>query len=139
MLYELIGVVRPGNIHEVKEIAKTAGKIVLSTGGIIRGYTNWGPFTLPKPTVKHQARYTQGHYFIMRFDSSGQTQQSVRSTLALDPRMIRFSVVKMGSTLQEIKDVSGKVFWNNKSMLSRYVDDKAKATEFGQEMESLMV
>ena len=32
--------------------------------------------------------------------------------LGLDPRMIKFGVVKMGSTLQEIKDVAGKVQWN---------------------------
>lgn len=27
--------------------------------------------------------------------------------------MIRFAVVKLGSTLEEIKDVSGKVEWND--------------------------
>ncbi len=35
----------------------------------------------------------------------------VRTTLGLDPRMIKFSVVKMGRTLEEIKDVAGNVEW----------------------------
>lgn len=48
----------------------------------------------------------------MRFDSSAQAQQNIRRTLGLDPRMIRFSIVKLGSKLDEIKDVSGKVEWN---------------------------
>ena len=37
MLYELIGVVRPGrSVNEIKEIAKTTGNIVLSAGGVVR-------------------------------------------------------------------------------------------------------
>ena len=40
-----------------------------------------------------------GHYFIMRFDSSAATQAEVRRSLGLDPRMIRFSVVKLGDKL----------------------------------------
>jgi small subunit ribosomal protein S6 len=48
----------------------------------------------------------------MRFDSSARTQHAVRRTLGLDPRMIRFSVVKMGSKLEEVSDVGGKAEWN---------------------------
>jgi len=100
MLYELIGVVRPGRgINEIKEIAKTTGNIVLSRRGVIRGITNWGPFLLPKPTTKHQSQHHTGHYFVMRFDSSAPTQATIRRSLGLDPRMIRFSVVKLGDRL----------------------------------------
>ncbi|KAL3480396.1 ribosomal protein S6 [Aspergillus californicus] len=118
MLYELIAVVRPGSLPEVRDIARNAGIQVLRSGGVVRGYTNWGVFRLPKPTTKHQARYTSGHHFIMRFDSSGPVQTAVRRTLGLDPRMIRFSVVKLGDKLEEIKGVGGSVEWKkyNKSL-----------------------
>ena len=49
----------------------------------------------------------------MRFDSSGAVQSSIRRTLGLDPRMINFSVVKLGDKLDEIKNVEGHVKWNN--------------------------
>lgn len=49
----------------------------------------------------------------MRFDSSGPVQSSIRRTLGLDPRMINFSVVKLGDKLEEIKDIDGKVEWNS--------------------------
>ncbi|KAF2863164.1 hypothetical protein K470DRAFT_241902 [Piedraia hortae CBS 480.64] len=112
MLYELIGVVRPGRgVKEIKEITKTAGSIVLEGGGVVRGISNWGTFLLPKPARKPGAIYDQGHYFILRFDSSAQTQHSVRRTLGLDPRMIRYSIVKLGSTLAQIKDVKGVAEW----------------------------
>jgi small subunit ribosomal protein S6 len=48
----------------------------------------------------------------MRFDASGPVQAAVRRTLSLDPRMIRFSVLKLGDKLEEINDVPGHVHWN---------------------------
>ncbi|KAH0396066.1 hypothetical protein KCU89_g9688, partial [Aureobasidium melanogenum] len=82
MLYELIGVVRPGNLAEVREsvssylysilpnpsntsinrIAKTTGNIVLNSGGVVRGITNWGVFHLPKPMRKNTVTHNTGHY-----------------------------------------------------------------------------
>lgn len=60
----------------------------------------------------------------MRFDSSGAVQSSIRRTLGLDPRMINFSVVKLGDKLEEIKDINGKVEWNNLSTIA----DQIKST-----------
>ncbi|KAF1352939.1 37S ribosomal protein Mrp17 [Lizonia empirigonia] len=108
MLYEMIGVVRPGRLSEVKEIAKTAGKIVLERNGVVRGVSNWGTFLLPKPAKKLQSTHHYGHHFIMRFDSSSRTQHSLRKTMSLDPRLIRYSIVKMGTKFEEIKDITGK-------------------------------
>lgn len=47
----------------------------------------------------------------MRFDSSVQTQHEVQRTLKLDPRLLRYGVVKMGKTLHDIADIGGKVAW----------------------------
>jgi small subunit ribosomal protein S6 len=44
----------------------------------------------------------------MRFDASPKTQHILRRTMSLDPRLIRYSVVKMGEKLEDIKDISGK-------------------------------
>lgn len=49
----------------------------------------------------------------MRFDCSPTTQEAVRTMLGLDPRMIRFGVVKLGDgTLKGMKDIEGRVKWN---------------------------
>lgn len=94
-------------------IARTAGNQVLTAGGVVRGITNWGTFLLPKPARKQGATYHNGHYFIMRFDSSAKTQHAVKRTLGLDPRLIRYSMVKVGTKFDEIRDVGGKVDWGN--------------------------
>jgi len=115
MLYELIAIVRPGNLLEVKELAKTAGSLVLRNGGTIRGIKNWGVFSLPKRTRKHQATYHEGHYFIMRYDASSKTQQDVRTTLGLDPRMIKFSTVKLGDgKLGSVSKFGGDIPWETR-------------------------
>lgn len=44
----------------------------------------------------------------MRFDSSARTQHILRKTWASDPRLLRFSVVKMGAKLGEIAEIGGK-------------------------------
>jgi len=53
----------------------------------------------------------------MQFDSSIKAQQEIRRTLGLDPRMIRFSVVKIGDKLGgvngAIEDVTGDIPWNS--------------------------
>jgi small subunit ribosomal protein S6 len=96
-------------------LARTAGSIVLRSGGTIRGIKNWGVFSLPKKTRKHQAQYTDGHYFIMRYDASSKIQMDVRNTLGLDPRMIKFSTVKLGDgSLESLSKISGKIPWETR-------------------------
>jgi small subunit ribosomal protein S6 len=88
---------------------KNAGQIILRSGGVIRGVTNWGSYLLPKPFRKERVLHRTGHHFVMRFDSSALGQHSLRRTLGLDPRLLRYSIVKMGESLEDIKDVDGKV------------------------------
>jgi len=52
----------------------------------------------------------------MRFDASPATQRLVYKTVAIDPRMIRCGMVRLGETLGEIKDVRGRVEWNRDPM-----------------------
>lgn len=58
-------------------------------------------------------RQDSGHHFILRFDTSPDVQRKVRKAVAIDPRMIRCGVVKLGKkgTLGEICAVPGKVGW----------------------------
>jgi small subunit ribosomal protein S6 len=48
----------------------------------------------------------------MRYDASSAAQDSVRKTLGLDPRMIKFSSVKLGDgKLESVCKVGAKVAW----------------------------
>ena len=105
--------------HYPYRIARMAGGLILSSGGVIRGITNWGPFLLAKPKKSGHRLHDSGHHFIMRFDCSPKTQQLVRKTVAVDPRMLRCGVVKLGGTLQEIMNVPGHVSWKRETQWLR--------------------
>ena len=75
---------------------------VLNGGGVVRRLENWDRMLLPRRIRKHQTFYERGHYFLMRFDANPRTQMMLRNTLGMDPRMVKFSVVKVGGKLEEI-------------------------------------
>jgi small subunit ribosomal protein S6 len=51
----------------------------------------------------------------MRYDSSSKVQEDVRKTLGLDPRLIKFSTVKLGDgTLQSLSKISGSIPWDTR-------------------------
>ncbi|KAK8101105.1 mitochondrial 37S ribosomal protein bS6m [Apiospora kogelbergensis] len=116
MLYELIGIVRPGNLAEVKEIVTTTGALILRERGVIRGLSNWGVFSLPRATSVHQMRHSTGHYFAMRYDGSVETQKSVSKILRNDPRMIRHTSVKLGDGKLDTMSRIGAVGWQRLGM-----------------------
>ncbi|KAF6238282.1 hypothetical protein HO173_003562 [Letharia columbiana] len=130
MLYEMIAIVRVGRPHttnEVKDIARTAGALILAHGGVVRGLTNWGPFLLIKPIRKNQARHDSGHHFILRFDASPSVQELVKKTVSVDPRMVRCGIVKMGGRLKDIVNAKGVVEWQRKRRerdLGNYMENR---------------
>jgi small subunit ribosomal protein S6 len=51
----------------------------------------------------------------MRYDGSSKIQDDVRKTLGLDPRMIKFSSVKLGDgTLESVSNIGGKIPWDKR-------------------------
>ncbi|KAK0388366.1 hypothetical protein NLU13_4611 [Sarocladium strictum] len=103
MLYELVGI-----------IVQTVGTLVLRNGGVIRGIANWGVSALPKPISVHQIKQTHGHYFVMRYDASAKIHETVRSTLRLEPRMIRAGHVKLGDGRLSTTAKFGAPKWKTK-------------------------
>jgi ribosomal protein S6 len=111
MLYEMIGIVRPGNLAEIKEIVTTVGNIVLNNGGVVRSLANWGVYQLPRPISRHQMTHRRGHHFVLRYDSSPAIHAQLRQTMTLEPRVIHTAHVKLGNgTLEDIARF-GKVDW----------------------------
>ena len=64
----------------------------------------------------------------MQFDASVKAQQEVRRFLSLDPRMIRFSVVKIGDKLGgvngAIEEVDGQIPWKEAKTESFFQNPK---------------
>ncbi|RCI17289.1 hypothetical protein L249_2469 [Ophiocordyceps polyrhachis-furcata BCC 54312] len=92
-------------------IVKTIGAVILNKGGVIRGISNWGVFTLPKPISANQMRYAHGHHFVIRYDSSVKVHEEVREILRTEPRMLRSAHVKLGDNKLETLAKFGPPNW----------------------------
>ncbi|KAG5518595.1 hypothetical protein PMAC_002991 [Pneumocystis sp. 'macacae'] len=88
----------------LRELVKTSGSIIINKGGIIRELEDWGNMVLPKKIKKHQQIHYEGHHWTMLFDSNPQTQHEINRILKLDPRIIRYSIIKLGNKLCEISE-----------------------------------
>lgn len=86
---------------------------MLRNGGVVRSVDNWGVFALPRAVSKHQQMHHNGHYFAMRYDASTEAQGIVRSTMNLDPRVIRSTSVKLGDGKLESLSRFGQISWAN--------------------------
>ncbi|KAL2888482.1 37S ribosomal protein MRP17, mitochondrial [Ceratocystis lukuohia] len=117
MLYEMVGIVRPGKLAEVKEIALAVGQIILNGGGVVRSIANWGVYDLPNPIVRHQIQHRQGHYFVMRYDSSTNVHEAIRNNMRLDPRVVRSGHVKLGDGKLSSLVKYGPIHWKQRSNL----------------------
>ncbi|CRK16275.1 hypothetical protein BN1708_011712, partial [Verticillium longisporum] len=93
-------------------IALTAGQTILRSGGVVRGLANWGVFALPRPITRAQMKHKEGHYFVMRYDASARAHQTMRSTISLDPRVIRSAHVKVGDGKLSSMARFGAIKWD---------------------------
>lgn len=93
--------------------------MVLARNGVVRDIKNWGIYLLTKPKKTHQVRYIDGHHFVMRFDASPDTQEAVRKMLGLDPRMLRFGIVKLSNQTLPGQAEVGPIRWTRKPECSR--------------------
>lgn len=134
-------------------IARRSGNAVLSSGGVVRGITNWGTCLLPKAQKrKDQGTFHHAHYFIMRFDSSPKAQHSMRHSLTSDPRLLSYHVLSLGGSLAETVNTparlgwgttlsqekvdtivqADKSTWSNSRLFSSTVQAEASKGQFGQ-------
>ena len=111
-----------------RRIARTAGSIKLTSGGVVGGISNWGPNLLTKPFKSHALKHDSGHHFIMRFDASPEAQRLVYKTVATDPRMIRTGMVCLGRTLEEISKIGGTADWVTSRMMGSELREFQRAS-----------
>ncbi|KAJ9087054.1 hypothetical protein DSO57_1037047 [Entomophthora muscae] len=89
-LYELCLIIRGDiTINNIKDLIKKTSQTVWTHNGVVRGFQHSGVRNLPQPMKRHQTNFLQGTYVQMQFDANPHTLQDLRSTLKVDPRVIR--------------------------------------------------
>ncbi len=90
--YELVYIVRP-DVEEdaVAAVQERSTKVISDQGGSILGVDDWGIRKLAYDIAK----YSKGHYVLIRFLSDASAIAELERNLRIDDRVVRFLTVKV--------------------------------------------
>ncbi|EIW83219.1 hypothetical protein CONPUDRAFT_19434, partial [Coniophora puteana RWD-64-598 SS2] len=86
----------------IKNLVTTSARHVMDAGGVVRNLGYQGHRTLPQRMKRNKQIYSAGDYWTMDFDASPNTQQALASLMRHDPRVIRYSILKLGERAEEV-------------------------------------
>ncbi|POY74308.1 hypothetical protein BMF94_2502 [Rhodotorula taiwanensis] len=113
-LYELVCVAKHhSSLSPLQTLIRTSSALISDNGGVVRHLDHWGTRNLPQRMKVGKRRgggggagedavSSTGDYFTLRFDCNPPTLQTLTSRLRLDPSVLRFTTLKIGSTLDQI-------------------------------------
>ncbi|RKO92792.1 30S ribosomal protein S6, partial [Blyttiomyces helicus] len=101
-LYELVCIARASanSNQDLRRLLKISALHVMNGGGVVRSFEANPLSPLPYRMRKHQEIYDKGITWFMRFDASPHLAQSLLKSLDFDERVIRSTVIKVGSDLK---------------------------------------
>ncbi|EPQ32424.1 uncharacterized protein PFL1_00620 [Pseudozyma flocculosa PF-1] len=121
-LYELLCIAASSaESAPLRDLVKSTSKLVIDNGGAVRGIQYWGLRKLPQRARRHQQYHTQGDYWLMHFDSNAPVLKSLNDRLRADPRVIKWTALKLGDRIEQIvpKTTSGGNETGNDNLESR--------------------
>merc|ERR1712170_184512 len=76
------------------DAVKRASAAILEHGGVIRTFENVGVRTLPYTMHRHRGTYSEGHYYLIDFDSSGDSAKNIRESMQRNTDIIRPRILR---------------------------------------------
>ncbi|TFK20770.1 hypothetical protein FA15DRAFT_646540 [Coprinopsis marcescibilis] len=86
----------------IRELIRQSATHVMNSGGVVRKIESWGTKTLPQ-RMKRQGPYVnEGDYWSLYFDTSPKTLRSLNGIMRRDPRVLRWTVLKLADKVEDI-------------------------------------
>ncbi|TFK44790.1 ribosomal protein S6 [Crucibulum laeve] len=92
----------------IRELVRQSAMHIMNAGGVVRSINSWGTLTLPQRMKRHGKYETLGDYWTLHFDTSPRTLRSLNSIMRRDPRVLRWTVLKLGDKVEDIAKVGQK-------------------------------
>ncbi|KIK09198.1 hypothetical protein K443DRAFT_671684 [Laccaria amethystina LaAM-08-1] len=102
-LYQMLCITKhyPEYKH-IRELVRQSAMHIMKEGGVVRSINSWGTRTLPQ-RMKRQGPYVDvGDYWTLHFDTSPSTLRSLNGIMRRDPRVLRWTVLKLGDRVEDI-------------------------------------
>ncbi|KAL7416171.1 ribosomal protein S6 [Mrakia frigida] len=98
-LYELVCIA--GHYRQfstIRDLVKSTALHVIEHGGNVRSIESWGTHNLPEKMRRHKINHYEGDYWTMKFDCSPVTLKALDAQYQIDPRVIRWTNIKLGDS-----------------------------------------
>ncbi|KAJ6558617.1 ribosomal protein S6 [Mycena vulgaris] len=102
-IYEMVCIAAhfPDYKH-IQGLARQTALHIMDAGGVVRKIDSWGTRTLPQRMRRHGNYHEIGDYWTMHFDTAPRTLLTLNSIMRRDPRVVRWTVLKLGSRPEDI-------------------------------------
>ncbi|KAG6916669.1 hypothetical protein DXG01_005893 [Tephrocybe rancida] len=92
----------------IKELVRQTATHVLLAGGVVRDIKSMGTLTLPQRMRRHKTAHTIGDYWTLNFDTAPRTLRSLNAIMRRDPRVIRWTVLKLADKVDAVAEQGHK-------------------------------
>ncbi|KAF5370879.1 hypothetical protein D9758_002011 [Tetrapyrgos nigripes] len=90
------------NYAHIKQLVTQTCTHLLDKGAVVRKIDSWGTLVLPQRMRRHKTYHNIGDYWTLHFDTSPRTLQSLNKIMRQDPLVIRWTVLKLGSKVEDV-------------------------------------
>ncbi|KAF4621278.1 hypothetical protein D9613_000755 [Agrocybe pediades] len=122
-LYEMLCITtHVSTYNHIRELVRQSALHVLNNGGVVRNINSWGTKTLPQKMKRHGPYQTVGDYWTMHFDTSPRTLRSLNGILRRDPRVLRWTVLKVADRVEDLSKKGESVVSTQKVGVDNLID-----------------
>ncbi|KAG6886156.1 hypothetical protein C0993_000674 [Termitomyces sp. T159_Od127] len=94
--------------RHIKELVRQTATHVLKEGGVVREIKYLGALSLPQRMRRHKAVHSVGDYWTLHFDTAPRTLRSLNAIMRRDPRVIRWTVLKLAEKVEDVAEEGQK-------------------------------
>ncbi|PPQ79961.1 hypothetical protein CVT25_003033 [Psilocybe cyanescens] len=122
-LYEMLCITTHVTTYKhIRELVGQAAMHIMNNGGVVRNINSWGTKSLPQKMKRHGPSQALGDYWTLHFDTSPRTLRSLNGIMRSDPRVLRWTVLKLADRIEELSDKGGKVILPHRPAVQDVVD-----------------
>lgn len=90
----------------------------MNAGGVVRKIESWGTMQLPHRMKKKRTNTYEhiGDYWTLHCDASPQNLRSLNNFMRRDPRVLRWTVLKLGDRVEDVAREGRKLLHNSPSV-----------------------
>ncbi|KAF9451941.1 hypothetical protein P691DRAFT_698162 [Macrolepiota fuliginosa MF-IS2] len=90
--------------HHIRELVRQSATHIMNAGGVVRKVESWGTMQLPQRMKKKRTNAYEhiGDYWTLHCDTSPQTLRSLNNFMRRDPRVLRWTVLKLGDRVEDV-------------------------------------